>query len=44
MKSFFVPRSYPFDLRRWYHCGLHDQVKGTSLDEIRIVREFSDVF
>jgi hypothetical protein len=56
--------SYPFDSRRWYHCGVRgsninhpdqcalvqkkisvlNQVKGTSLNEIRIVREFLDVF
>jgi hypothetical protein len=47
--------SYSFDSRRWYHCGIHgssfsnhisvlNQVKGASLEEIRIVQQFLDVF
>jgi hypothetical protein len=47
--------SYPVDPRRWDHCGFMaaisanqisvlNQGKGTSLDEIRIVRELSNVF
>jgi hypothetical protein len=46
--------SYPVDPRRWDHGGIHvaisanqisvlNQVKGTSMDEIRIVQEFLDV-
>jgi hypothetical protein len=47
--------SYPVDPRRWDHGGIRvaisanqisvlNQVKGTSMDEIRIVQEFPDVF
>jgi hypothetical protein len=48
-------KSYPVDPRRWDHGGIRvaisanqisvlNQVKGTSMDEIRIVQEFPDVF